>query len=248
MKSNKEFLKENIEDIIKLRNSGMYLKDIAEKYGVSKSSIGRALKEVDIVTRKELTDEDVKEIIKLYTVDELTLRELGLIFHKDPKIISSILEENNINRVSFKKKNIQEKTITDETQLYIDEFNNGLIISEIAKKYNKTYSYIHNKIKDYVKLRERKEITYEDELNIIELYESGKSSVEIGNMYGVHYTRITKILENHGIDRNYASNRKYKLNETYFDNINTPNKAYILGFLYADGSNHKPKKTISMSL
>ena len=30
--------------------------------------------------------------------------------------------------------------------------------------------------------------------------------------------------------------RKYSLNEDYFENINSNNKAYILGFIYADGS------------
>lgn len=33
-----------------------------------------------------------------------------------------------------------------------------------------------------------------------------------------------------------ARPRKYTLNENYFDNIDTSNKAYILGFIYADGS------------
>lgn len=31
--------------------------------------------------------------------------------------------------------------------------------------------------------------------------------------------------------------RKHKIDEHYFDIINTPEKAYILGFLYADGGN-----------
>lgn len=34
---------------------------------------------------------------------------------------------------------------------------------------------------------------------------------------------------------------KYTLNEDYFDKIDTPDKAYILGFLYADGSIYKGK-------
>ena len=31
--------------------------------------------------------------------------------------------------------------------------------------------------------------------------------------------------------------RKYKVNENYFENINSHEKAYILGFIYADGYN-----------
>lgn len=36
--------------------------------------------------------------------------------------------------------------------------------------------------------------------------------------------------------------RKYKVNENYFEQINTPEKAYWLGFLYTDGCNYKSKK------
>ena len=34
---------------------------------------------------------------------------------------------------------------------------------------------------------------------------------------------------------NSCAARKYNFDENYFDNIDTPNKAYILGFLYSDG-------------
>lgn len=45
-----------------------------------------------------------------------------------------------------------------------------------------------------------------------------------------------------------AAPRKYNLDEEYFYNINTPNKAYILGFIYADGSINKEKNlTITLA-
>lgn len=33
--------------------------------------------------------------------------------------------------------------------------------------------------------------------------------------------------------------RIYKVNENYFEKIDTPEKAYILGFFYADGYNNE---------
>lgn len=44
--------------------------------------------------------------------------------------------------------------------------------------------------------------------------------------------------------------RKHNYDETYFDEINTPEKAYFLGLLYADGCNHEHPTTgeISISL
>ena len=85
-------------------------------------------------------------------------------------------------------------------------------------------------------------------IEIVKLYKEGLSSVEIAKSYGVTHKTITKILDKCGIQRRNGGRRRYKLNENYFDDIDTPNKAYILGFLYADGSNSESKCTISMSL
>lgn len=79
-------------------------------------------------------------------------------------------------------------------------------------------------------------------------YLNGLSTVKIGNQYGVSHKIIAKVLDKYGIPRTGVGKRKYSLNEEYFDNIDTPNKAYILGLLYADGSNNFSKYTVSISL
>lgn len=56
-------------------------------------------------------------------------------------------------------------------------------------------------------------------------------------------------MKKHGIQKSISeSKRKYTLNENYFDEIDTPNKAYILGFLYADGYNNRINNSIVLSL
>jgi len=42
--------------------------------------------------------------------------------------------------------------------------------------------------------------------------------------------------------------RKYPLDQTYFDIIDTPDKAYFLGILYADGYNNTKRGAISINL
>jgi len=42
--------------------------------------------------------------------------------------------------------------------------------------------------------------------------------------------------------------RFYSLNENYFEKINTPEKAYIVGFIYADGSVYKNYLSICLSM
>lgn len=90
----------------------------------------------------------------------------------------------------------------------------------------------------------------DDQINkIIDMYKIEKiSTVKIGKIMGCNYNKINKILKENHVPITNNGRRKYKLNETYFDSIDTPNKAYILGFLYADGNVYPDKQTIFMSL
>lgn len=94
-------------------------------------------------------------------------------------------------------------------------------------------------------------VTFTDEelLDIKESYLNGESSVKIGKRYNTSHKPILRELHNMGIEvsqKRFA--RKYNINESYFDEIDTQNKAYIMGFLSADGCNFPSKSTISMSL
>lgn len=76
-----------------------------------------------------------------------------------------------------------------------------------------------------------------------------KTPQEIANIYNSKRYQINYLLEKHGIQKTISeSRRKYYLNEQYFDEIDTPNKAYILGFLYADGYINLINNTIVLSL
>ena len=93
-------------------------------------------------------------------------------------------------------------------------------------------------------------IPIEEHYKVVELYESGLSQITIGKMYAVDRTVISRILRKNNVTLRDASNRKrkYNLNENYFDTIDTHNKAYILGLLYADGCNYPPARNINISL
>lgn len=91
--------------------------------------------------------------------------------------------------------------------------------------------------------------TDEQQKQIIDMYiNQNLSTVKIGKVFNCGNKVISKVLENHSIPRTGVGRRKYELNEHYFDVIDSPTKAYILGFFYADGCNFIPKQTISMSL
>lgn len=85
--------------------------------------------------------------------------------------------------------------------------------------------------------------------DIITSYLNKESSVKIGKRYGVNHHVILNLLHENNIEVSQRKMvRKYSLNENYFDSIDNPNKAYILGFLYADGHNGISKSTITISL
>ena len=91
--------------------------------------------------------------------------------------------------------------------------------------------------------------TPEQQEQIKEMYVNGLSSVKIGKAFGMsHHTILNFLHENHiDVDQKRFV-RKYKLNEHYLDDIDTQEKAYIFGFLCADGNNNPSKSTISMCL
>lgn len=137
----------------------------------------------------------------------------------------------------------------------VELYKNGLLQREIAEIYGVARMTINGIIKKCgasnlgTSYKSRKIVFSEvEEKRICKMYLSGVSSVKIGQVFNCNHKTITKVLDKYGINRTGVGLRHYSLNENYFDQIDTPNKAYILGFFYADGSNSESKKTITMSL
>lgn len=96
--------------------------------------------------------------------------------------------------------------------------------------------------------RQSKLEVIKDEL--ISEYLLGISSVELGKKYNVTYQTILMFLRKKKIlirDISHA-NQKYKLHENFFDIIDSQEKAYFLGILYADGCNSTELNMIRLIL
>ena len=82
---------------------------------------------------------------------------------------------------------------------------------------------------------------YIDNLNkesIVKEYQSGSSIKQIAIKFGVSTTPIKNILRSYDenlIRTNSESHTKYPCDIHYFDKIDSANKAYLLGFICADG-------------
>ena len=91
----------------------------------------------------------------------------------------------------------------------------------------------------------------DDTKNICSLYESGTSSMKIAIQYNCSYPTITKLLKQNNVSIRQPTDRKrtHKLvNENYFDEIDTEEKAYVLGFFYADAYNGTDGYQIALNL
>jgi len=76
-----------------------------------------------------------------------------------------------------------------------------------------------------------------DHDEVIALNAAGLTQKEIGIRIGIAQSSVSKLLRRHDVKafREPGPPRRYKLNDEYFTTIDTPEKAYWLGFLAADG-------------
>jgi intein-encoded DNA endonuclease-like protein len=122
----------------------------------------------------------------------------------------------------------------------------------MIKKYNRTWTaiclkafsmgYGVNKQKEY-----NLKISHEE---IIQEYNNKKSIVNIAKDYNSSVRYISLILKQNGIkQRTYEeNNRKYSIDESFFEKIDTEEKAYLLGLLYADGYNNEKEGNVILTL
>jgi len=83
---------------------------------------------------------------------------------------------------------------------------------------------------------------------IAKRYKRGESSITISKDYGVCSETVINFLRKNKVTiREAGPSRKYHLVEDFFDVINTQEKAYFLGFLFADGCNHGGRVSLNLS-
>ena len=82
---------------------------------------------------------------------------------------------------------------------------------------------------------------------LIKLNNSGYTQREMAKILNVNRTTIQRHLKKLELSTPNYHNR-LKFDNTVFDNINTEEKAYWLGFLYADGSVSSTSNNVEISL
>lgn len=187
------------------------------------------------------------EQIKIDFLNGLSLRKLEKKYKISRKKLSTIF-----NKEGYYTKKEYPKEIWDQAvKLYK---TNSYSLTKIAKILNidrhLLSSYL---IQINLKQNNCKKIKQDIQSNeIVNLYIEGKSIGAISKIYNRSTNYIVKILNNYNVIDHNRIYRKYSINESAFENIDTEEKAYWLGFLYADGcignSNDIGRHTIELGL
>lgn len=85
---------------------------------------------------------------------------------------------------------------------------------------------------------------------VLSFYENEKDLNILSNKFNIPKKNIAEFLKikNVFIKGQYGGARKHIVNKYYFDDINTEEKAYFLGLLYADGSNRLNRGEVNLTL
>ena len=97
----------------------------------------------------------------------------------------------------------------------------------------------------------QRRLSHSEKSQLFEMYETGNySGNQLSKYFQISQVAINNLLRRNGYAAKSASElkRKYPIVEDFFDKINTEEKAYFLGFLYADGYNNTDRNSVNLSL
>lgn len=123
-------------------------------------------------------------------------------------------------------------------QEIIRNYQNGLSMAAVGLKFNISPVTVKNILeRNSIPKRTKGGIYKIPDEEIIKRYKANESCQSIADSYNVSFHTISNILEKHNIARD---NRYHNLglNLDYFENIDSYDKAYFLGFLITDGNVH----------
>lgn len=133
----------------------------------------------------------------------------------------------------------------EEYKKIVDMYNNGMSQQAIADAYKCSKQVIYRIMKIVGAKARHNGFTKDDAINMYNLYNDGMRVCEIAKLYNIDHHVVSSVLKRNGfvIDR-----KLYHCNDNYFDIIDIPDKAYILGLLWADGHNDISKGKITLQL
>ena len=128
-----------------------------------------------------------------------------------------------------------------------DMYKQGMTQPQIANVYDCSVSTISAVLKNTnVKTRlGGSKHTKEVIMKMRDMYTQGMLLQDIANEFNTTRATVSKLLKKNGVE---IDRFKYHFNEHYFDQVDSQDKAYILGLLWADGHNRVDKGGVILEL
>lgn len=188
-----------------------------------------------------LQDYDKQLICSMYQ-NNIGINKIAKIFKITTLEVQEILYKNNLSIMDYK--------FLKRDKKICNEYSNGTPVIKLADKYKidrhtvvdilkRNNLYINRFAKNNSKEKEKRN------KEIIRLYSEGCSLREVSKICHVCPRTVSVVLNEFNIElrpqhqkghsKGVSKNKKYKYNDYFFNKIDTQEKAYWLGFLYADG-------------
>lgn len=141
--------------------------------------------------------------------------------------------------------------MTERDKIIIEMYQSGKTAKEIAKEINFSEGTVFRvlRLNNIKKHTNYTILTPEDKKQICELYLSYNSLLSIQNKFNISYEKVIQVLKEQNIPLTNSRSKTINptLNENYFELIDTPDKAYWIGWLISDGCIFDNKIQITIS-
>jgi predicted DNA-binding protein YlxM (UPF0122 family) len=175
---------------------------------------------------KEERNIRLKKILEIYTTQEISLKTLSDKFEISVPCISRFLKKNGI---TIKKFENQESFLEQA----LKELKNNPL-EKVSNKFNINKEVLLIANSGLSKSEYKKQIINMAIEEYINTAEYNKSIQNISAKYGINKKTLAKYLKEKNIPI-IANRNRSEFNRDFFDSIDTEEKAYWLGFMYADG-------------
>lgn len=243
-----KILEENKDYILESLKNGISTSRLAKELNCHSGSIGTYAKKHGISSTFKQSknhgklDDNTEKIKEMYSRG-MTAEKIGLELGFAKCSILRLLRKNGVDTTNKSRFNPPQ---TDKEYI-IKAYNDGVNLQDIADKYNCSRPTISEFLKKSgVPSRERD--FSQERIDVVKVYSEEKIGVEaVAQRFNVSSNFVKKMASKAGVMRDYEYYR-HKVNQDYWKKIDTRNKAYFLGLMYADGNADKTGKGFKISL
>ncbi|MBY0062367.1 LAGLIDADG family homing endonuclease [Priestia aryabhattai] len=239
---------ELIKDLYLIK--GKKVKEIAEVLGVSGNTVSRFMKKHGLEVKRCIPDNRMfndnieREICRLYDYEKYSVTQLATKFSSQEPVIYNVLRRN---KIQMRKGGFQPKYTAEDVEKFNEmHWDLGLSLGDIAisvglnRKSGTSISCAMRRHGFKVRSEDRRWEKWDTEYVKAwkDLYwEQAKSLSDIARIYSISAAQISRTFKRHGVETRSVSEgtRTYKLDDYAFNIIDSHEKAYWLGFIYADG-------------